>query len=103
MRRLLREHPWDIGLSVAAVLVMLPTCWYRYGLDQSLYHYVGTGWLRGMLPYRDSFDIKPPAIYALYALANLCFGHGQHAIRIAEIGCVLALGFTTAAAVTPQK
>lgn len=101
--RLVREHPWDIGLSLAALLVMLPTCSYRYGLDQSLYHYVGRGWLHGMLPYRDSFDIKPPAIYALYALLNLCFGESQHPIRIAEIACVLALGFVTAAAVTPEK
>ncbi len=37
--------------------------------DAYRYAYVGAKWIDGMLPYRDLFENKPPAIYALNALA----------------------------------
>lgn len=80
---------WDVGLAALAVCVLLPTCWYRYGIDQALYHYFGTGWLDGLVPYKDEFDVKPPGIYAIYAIATACLGRNQAAIRVVEIGCIL--------------
>ena len=47
----LRTRWLDIAASCAAIFVVLPTCWYRYGIDQALYHYVGAGWLAGRVPY----------------------------------------------------
>jgi hypothetical protein len=35
--------------------------------------------------YRDAWDIKPPFIYANYALAEFLFGYGQHSIRILDL------------------
>ncbi len=37
--------------------------------DAYRYAYVGAKWVDGMLPYRDLFENKPPAVYALNALA----------------------------------
>jgi hypothetical protein len=93
------KRRWDLALGLVTVCEMLPTCWYRYGIDQAVYHYVGAGWKAGLVPYRDAFDVKPPGIYALYALATTLFGANQAAIRVAEILCALAVGFCAARAV----
>ncbi len=86
----LRTRWLDIAASCAAIFVVLPTCWYRYGIDQALYHYVGAGWLAGRVPYRDAFDIKSPGIYAVYSVAIALFGPGQSSIRILELLGILA-------------
>jgi hypothetical protein len=99
----LRARRWDAVLSAVTVLLMAPTCSYRYGLDQALYHYFGAGWLEGHVPYRDAFDVKPPALFATYALVIRCFGRGQWGIHVAEILCVLATGWAAAYAVTRAR
>ncbi len=88
-----------MGLGLLAVVVMLPTLSYPFGIDQALYQYVGTGWLDGRLPFRDAFDVKPPGIYAVYAAASLLFGRAEISIRILEVFGVLGCGWLAARSV----
>lgn len=54
-----------IALFVAAGLSVLPLPFTR---DQGVYAYGAWRWLEGGVPYRDSFDHKGPALYAIYAV-----------------------------------
>lgn len=49
---------------------------YRYCFqsDESTYHIVSLGLLKGRLPYRDLFDHKGPLTYVIYALGLLLSG-----------------------------
>jgi hypothetical protein len=64
----------DFALTTIAIAILLPTCWHPYRPDQAMSHDFGAGGLRGHIPFRDGFDVKPPGIYALYALAVTVFG-----------------------------
>jgi hypothetical protein len=73
-----------VALSVAA------TGWalghllhYRYGRDHEIYHVIVEEMLHGGVPYRDAWDIKPPGIFFLFALAR-SLGDGETAVRILE-------------------
>jgi hypothetical protein len=81
----------------------LPTLGYAYGRDQALFCYVGREWASGRLPYRDAFDLKPPGIYAMYALAGELFGFQLWSIRVLELLGVLALGAAVALAVRRDR
>lgn len=81
---------WIGGLL--AFLYGLPTLGYAFGRDQAIFCYVGREWTAGRLPYAEAFDIKPPGIYAVYALAGELFGFRMWAVRLLELAAVLALG-----------
>lgn len=76
-----------------AGIVGFPTLTYRFGRDQAMFAYVADGWLHGHMPYRDSWDNKPPATYALQALAMLAFGRSQLAPRLADLILTLCIVF----------
>lgn len=98
LRGLTRSWPDVVGVLVAA-LYAIPTLAYPFGRDQAIFYYIGREWLHGTLPYRDAFDLKPPAVYALHSLSILMFGPHQWSIRMADILCVLGLGKLIAMAV----
>ena len=50
--------------------------------DESVYLRVSRDVLNGQLPYQGTFDHKPVALYYVFALAQLLFGEGVHAIRL---------------------
>jgi 4-amino-4-deoxy-L-arabinose transferase-like glycosyltransferase len=50
--------------------------------DEGSYAYIGQEILRGAVPYKDVIEIKPPAIYYLYAAAMTVFGETAEGIRI---------------------
>jgi hypothetical protein len=79
-----------------AVLLAIPTLSYGLGSDQAAFMYVGREWLRGGVPYRDAFDIKPPGIYAAYALAMRLFGVRPAAIRVLELMGIFGVGVLAA-------
>lgn len=54
-----------LALFVATGLSVLPLPFTR---DQGVYAYGAWRWLEGDIPYRDSFDHKGPALYAVYAV-----------------------------------
>lgn len=58
-----------VGLLLA--LIALPSLLLPLGHDQSFFYVCGRRILNGELPYRDFVDIKPPAVYYLYAVAAL--------------------------------
>lgn len=73
------------GLTRAVVLPLSVIDW-----DESIYMLVGRDVLRGLLPYEGAFDHKPAALHYLFALAQLVFGGGVHAIRLLAIIVVTA-------------
>ena len=82
-----------------AVAYGWPTTAYRFGRDQAIFFYIGREWLNGSVPYKDTFDLKPPGIYLLHALSILLLGPHQWAIRVFEILGVVTLGVVAALAV----
>ena len=68
MRKLLTS-PW----TLLAVIALLRLPGFAYGvlnIDESDYLVYGAGILKGLLPYRDLVEIKPPLGYLTYALAG---------------------------------
>lgn len=92
------QWPDLLGLAVA-FFYGSPSLFYAFGRDQALFHYVGREWLHGRIPYRDSFDLKPPAIYLLHSLSVLLFGPHIYAIRVLELVAMVAIGPLAALAV----
>lgn len=93
-----RAWPDALGVVVAA-LYAIPTLAYPFGRDQAIFYYIGREWLNGTLPYRDAFDLKPPAIFALHSLSIVLFGASQVSIRIMDVLCLLGLAKLTTIAV----
>ncbi len=50
--------------------------------DESLFLLIGGNWLQGHLPYAEIWDVKPPGLFAIFALAQLVFGPGILAARL---------------------
>ena len=50
--------------------------------DEGEYAYIAWRWLEGDVPYRDAFDQKPPAVFAVYALAFATLGQSVEAIHV---------------------
>ncbi len=102
---LLRAHPWSHWLAwLGLALWFAPTLFYPFGRDQGLYFYIAREWAaRGALPYRDSFDQKPPGIYCIYGLANWLSGNAQWGIRALELAAVRGRGFLLWRAATGER
>src|SRR5581483_666131 len=61
---------WPLLVAMAVVVVAgLPTLNFQYGPDQALFAYIGRHLLRGQALYVDVWDVKPPGIFWIYALA----------------------------------
>lgn len=63
---------------------LLASTWFPFGWDQGMFATTGRTILQGGMPYRDAFDIKGPATYYLYALAQALFGDGTWSIRLVD-------------------
>lgn len=65
--------------------------WYEahtvYNVDTTLYWTIGHGILKGLVPYRDLYETKPPGIFLLSALSYLVTGGGglTHATQIMSL------------------
>lgn len=80
---------FDVACAAAMVFFLLQILVLGYGRDQAIFAVVGRTLLEGGMPYRDAWDIKPPGIYVLYAVARWLFGAGEHSIRVVEVGFIL--------------
>ena len=70
-------------LSFIIVLVILAqTIIFPFGRDQGVFAVFGSSILEGQVPYSDIFDIKPPLIFYIYALAFKMFGTSVISLRI---------------------
>lgn len=86
------------------VLLAIPSLFLPFGWDTSVHYYVAREWLlRGAVPYRDTFDHKTPGIYVVHAALIAVFGEGMWPIRLAELACVLLLGFVGASLAAPRR
>ncbi len=71
-------------LAVLAVAA-LPTLLYPLTRDQGAYAYIADLMMKGGVPYRDALDLKPPAVYLVYALAFMLFGRSEFAVRLFDV------------------
>ncbi len=80
----IRRNGW-ILLLVLALLSGLPYLFSPLDADSALFYVSGEKILdQGAVHYRDIVDIKPPAIYHLYAAEIALLGHSPRSIRIAD-------------------
>lgn len=88
-----RTPPWPWGaserwLSVACLALiayfLVHLMAFQYGRDQGIYAVVGGGMTKGLAPYKDLWDFKPPGIFLVYGAARAVFGGGMHAVRLIE-------------------
>ena len=85
------EHRTRHSLLVPALLfglsclVLAPTVIYPFGRDQGIFGYAGHLARAGGVPFKDFWDPKPPALYYVYALAELLFGRSMASIRILDL------------------
>lgn len=90
-----RWTPAAIVVVALGMLIGAPSLLYPYGRDQGLFHYIGREWfVHGAVPYRDTFDLKPPPIYLVYGIVARIFGDAMWGIRLVEwLLLVPLLGF----------
>jgi 4-amino-4-deoxy-L-arabinose transferase-like glycosyltransferase len=73
-------------LSLAAVfalalLLRIPIASIPLERDEGEYAYMAERWLQGEVPYKETFDQKPPGIVALYVVFIVCLGKSPAAIH----------------------
>lgn len=93
-RTLSRAIPF--GLLVVLVGWMICSLWWPFGRDQGIFAWTGDMIVRGGVPYKDAWDIKGPAVYLHYALAQGFFGRNMWGIRLID-GLILAGALAAAA------
>jgi len=70
---------------VILILAALPTLLYPLTRDQGAYAYIADLMMQGGVPYRDAWDLKPPAVYFVYWLAFALFGRSEFAVRLLDV------------------
>lgn len=86
MMRLNRNDFLLLGLvTILALAAALPVLTYPMGRDQGMYANIARTILNGGLPFVDMWDIKPPAIYYIYAVGIAIFGPGSAALRAIDL------------------
>ena len=86
----------DYILVILAILYSLPSLGYPFGRDQAAHYYIGREWLNGLLPFKDTFDQKPPGIYFIHALGIAMLGAHQWAIRVLDLVGIVGVGLLAA-------
>ncbi len=78
-------------LALWVALVRSPTFDLRSSHpDEALFLLIGDRWLHGLLPYVEIWDVKPPGLFALFALAQGIVRPGVLAARILGAVAVFA-------------
>lgn len=72
-------------LVVALVVAALPTLFYPLTRDQGIYAYIADLMAHGGAPFRDAWEIKPPAVFFVYWLAFLLVGRTEFALRLFDV------------------
>ncbi len=78
-----------------ALLLRAPVADVPLERDEGEYAYIGQRWLLGEVPYKDSFDQKPPGVFAAYAVIQRCLGDSPAALhwgaQLYSLGTLAAL------------
>lgn len=72
-------------LAVFALMLALPIITYPLGRDQGMYANIAQAIREGGLPFIDMWDIKPPAIYYVYAVQISLLGAVPVALRAIDV------------------
>lgn len=91
-RGMLRLRAAAIGafLFLSAAALLAPMLTYPFGRDQGMFACVADVLSRGGTLYRDTWDLKPPAVYYLYWMSLAVFGHSMLAPRLLDFLYTLA-------------
>jgi hypothetical protein len=78
-----RRSDWACfaGICLFALCLRIPIAAIPLERDEGEYAYIAQRWLQGDLPYRDSFDQKPPGVHAMYVLIESICGTTPAAIH----------------------
>jgi hypothetical protein len=83
---------WLAAAALACAL-RAPVADLPFERDEGGYAYIAQRWLAGDVPYRDTFDQKPPGVFAFYAAAIELGGATPAAVRWgAQLATIAALG-----------
>jgi 4-amino-4-deoxy-L-arabinose transferase-like glycosyltransferase len=74
---------WTLALALL-IAAAVPTLFYPFTRDQGAYAYIADLMMRGGVPYRDAWDLKPPGVYYVYQAAFWLFGRSELAVRLFE-------------------
>jgi Dolichyl-phosphate-mannose-protein mannosyltransferase len=76
---------WLVLTMVVILLLRIQFLGLPLERDESTYAYLGQRLLEGQRPYVDFYEMKPPVIFAMYALINLVFGYSEWGLHTAAI------------------
>jgi len=77
-------------MFLLAAVLLAPILTYPFGRDQGVFAAVADVIARGGAPYRDAWEIKPPAIYYLFWSSFALFGRSMLAPRLLDFLWTLA-------------
>ena len=90
---------WPVRAATAVLPFLLILAWSAavrlpfYGMangDEFFFSVIAGQWLHGGMPYVTAFDVKPPGIFFIYAVAQALFGASYATIKGLEIVAVAA-------------
>jgi hypothetical protein len=94
-----KSHDYFSWLNIVGGIVLVLTCLVRIRLlgvplerDEGEYAYMAQQLLKGVLPYTESYSMKLPGIYIVYAVILTLFGHTHLGIH----GAFLIVNLITA-------
>lgn len=96
-----RLWPWVLAAWVVAAALRYPIADIPLERDEGEYGYIAQRWMLGEVPYRDSFDQKPPGSFAAYAVIIKLFGETPAAIHWGTL--IYSLGTLTCIAIAGQQ
>ena len=83
-----------IACGVVTAIYVVTSLALPFGWDQGIMASVGSSYVHGGLPYVDSWDMKGPAAYMPYALAEALFGRTMWGIRVIDAIVAAIASFT---------
>ncbi len=90
-----RPHAWLAALALAALTLAVRWPFHDVvGEDESFFLVIAHQWRLGLAPYVGAFDVKPPGLFAMVAVAEALFGSGVVAIKALECAAVAATAIT---------
>ena len=82
-----------IALLAAGALLLTPLLTSPMGRDQGVFAAVADVISRGGAPYRDAWDMKPPAIFYVFRASFALFGRSEASPRLLDLLWTLATAF----------
>jgi 4-amino-4-deoxy-L-arabinose transferase-like glycosyltransferase len=76
---------WALAGAALGLILALPVLTYPLGRDQGMYANIAQAIRSGGLPFLDMWDIKPPAIYYIYAAGISLFGATPMGLRAIDL------------------